>query len=643
MSEQPTLQLDGYLVGDPIRDSFGVTCRPAICETDSTQHFIKQISIPASVTQTNALLLSGAYENEAEVQAYYHSVATEICREAELLKELGESAGFLPFDQCEIIENQAVGGYIVQMQSHRHASIFDRQWTHRDAINFGLDICDALSACRDKGMLYVDLKPENVFINDSDRFCIGDLGFVSKSSLQFISLPEKYYSIYTAPEVTDAYATISANADVYAVGMMLYNIYNNGLPNSEALTPPEYADYEMWRIISKACHSDPAQRYTDPDQLHSALLEYAEQFGVPDLHIILVESGDNQEETKEEPLFLSEDENNAMLSALLKSIPDEQPPADTINNETDPSADDEIETMETDEMLAHADDLINHQLPQPVVAPTVFEVAIPETAQPDIQEEPQDEKILDQPVVTEDAQVIQETIVEDVVADDNSDVIDEPANDDAEIWDAPKKSNFKKIMIILCCISAAIALFIAGLFVYINYFFNQKIDDLTMSYTTDSVTVVISSDINDDLLTVVCTNAHGTALRSPIIGGKAHIQGLKPNTTYRINIEISGMHKLIGKTSDIFTTASVLDISDLSVVDGIWQGSVDLSFVATGSDNNSWLLRYYTDGELEQTLNFSGSKVSVTGLQSGKEYTFILEPTKDIPMTGTYRIRHAVK
>lgn len=661
MSDQTTLELDGYLIGDPIRDSFGVTSRPAIFELDGSQHFIKQVHIPASETQTNALLLTGAYTNEAEVQAYYHAVACDIFREAETLKQLGESAGFIPFDHYEIIENEPVGGYTVQMQSIRHASIFDRQWTHRDAINFGLNMCSALAACRDKGMMYVDLKPENVFLSDDDRFCIGDIGFVSMASLQYISLPEKYLSIYTAPEVNDAYATISENTDVYAVGMMLYNIYNNGLPSTEALTPAEYADYEMWKIISKACHADPAQRYKDPNQLRCALLNYIDQFGVSDLQIVKIDAEEIKDDPCEQPLFLSEDENNAMLSALLNSIPDEQPPTDSIADETESVLSDEIESIETDEMLAQADDLINHQLPQPVVAPTVFEVAIPELplledTEPTVEPEAVDingaTESLDTADMTESVEECdavtseenQESIAVEIESTQQSEqeILPDEENTD-EIWDAPKKSNFKKLMIVLCSVCAVIALFIAGIFVYISHFFNQEIEGFSLTCTTDSVTVIIASDIKDDLLTVVCTNAHGTALRAPVVNGKAQIQGLKPNTTYRINIEISGNHKLIGKTSDIFTTASILNISDLNVVDGVWQGSVDLSFVATGSENNNWIIRYYTEGELEQTLEFSGSKASVTGLQSGKEYTFILEPAKDIPMTGTYRISYTVK
>jgi acyl-CoA synthetase (AMP-forming)/AMP-acid ligase II len=89
-------------------------------------------------------------------------------------------------------------------------------------------------------------------------------------------MPDKYRSAYTAPEITDASSPINSTLDTYAVGMILYQIYNGGtLPSLDRdLEPPLYADYELAEIILKACDPDPQMRWQDPVQMGQALVAY---------------------------------------------------------------------------------------------------------------------------------------------------------------------------------------------------------------------------------------------------------------------------------------------------------------------------------------------------------------------------------
>ena len=99
--------------------------------------------------------------------------------------------------------------------------------THLEAVNLGLDLCQALAICRRAGQLYVDLKPTNVFISKGKEYRIGDLGFIPLDMLKYTSLPSKYRSPYSPPEVLDDLKTLNETVDTYAVGMILYQIYNN--------------------------------------------------------------------------------------------------------------------------------------------------------------------------------------------------------------------------------------------------------------------------------------------------------------------------------------------------------------------------------------------------------------------------------
>lgn len=630
------------LVGQPIRDSFGITCCPAISQEDGKQYYIKTIRIPASAIQASGLLLSGAYENAAQIQEYYQSIADELCKEADVMKQL-RGSGFLSCDSWELSAVENGIGYTLTLQSPRFETILDRKWTYLDAINLGLDLCNALSACRQKGYLYADLKPENIFLDEDDRFCIGDLGFLPLDSLQYTSLPEKYRSVYTAPEIDDVYASVSANLDVYALGLMLYQIMNeNQLPQGEWI-PPIHADYELWKIISTACHADPLLRYENPAQFAQALLSYLQSTGAENQPIGFVQS-EEEAVQQDDTLFLSEAENEAMLADLLSRIPDEQPPADVMDEWFEETDSDIL----TEEMLAQADELICHQLPQPVVAPAVIDVQLPQIpeAQP-VDPVPndqmpeyipqQEEPVTEHAEPDEEAQMDFPELVEPevVTEEDTSD-----DTDDEEIWDAPKKTNVKKVAVILSSIVLVLALLIGAAVVYYNLVYTQSIDELSITVHSDGVTVQLQSDANEDLLTVVCSNSYGHTVKASVDGGNATISGLIPNTTYTLQVQISGFHRLIGDTSEIFTTPDTIRVSSFTAVTDVWQGSVMLSVVATGNDR--WKVRYYADGEAEQVITFSGTGTSISGLTLGKEYTFILEAENGAPIIGTYTAKHTV-
>ncbi len=88
MSE-PTLispLLDGFTMGQPISEHDGVSCCPAIKEDTDNKYIIKIITIPATQTQFDALLLAGAYKDPADAMDYYRTVGEDVHKEAELLK-----------------------------------------------------------------------------------------------------------------------------------------------------------------------------------------------------------------------------------------------------------------------------------------------------------------------------------------------------------------------------------------------------------------------------------------------------------------------------------------------------------------------------------------------------------------------------
>lgn len=286
--------LDDFIMGDPISEHHGVRCCPALRKDSDSRYIVKIISVPASQVQLDALLLTGAYSSHSAALSYFKEMSEEITDEAEILRKLSKFEGFLPYEDYQIVPMEDAVGYDVYLLTPYKRSldryIKSKPITHLNAVNLGLDLCASMAMCRRAGFLYIDLKPSNIFVNEKNEFCIGDLGFVRLNSLKYASLPEKYRSAYTAPEIQDAMSALNSTIDIYAIGKILYEVYNDGKLPSEtenaSLSAPIYADYEMAQIILKACDPDPSKRWQDPLQLGQALVAYMQRNSVNDTPIV---------------------------------------------------------------------------------------------------------------------------------------------------------------------------------------------------------------------------------------------------------------------------------------------------------------------------------------------------------------------
>ena len=696
--------LDGFTMGQPMGEHDGVCCCPAIKEDTNKKYIVKIITVPATQVQLDALLLAGAYKDPADAMEYFRQVGEDMLKEAEFLKQLSQLEGFLSYEGWQMApitrkrlgyQIYLVGSYKRSLEKHLRRSPV----THLEAMNLGLDLCAALSVCRQAGSLYVALKPANIFVSDKKQYRIGDLGFISLDALSYTALPKKYQSPYTPPELFDPMSALNLTVDTYALGMILYQLYNDGqLPcrdkaPEEPLPSPVNADYELAEIIMKAIHPDPEQRWNDPGALGKALASYMQRNAVNDVPItphtpleirpedvVTLPKPEDDSQTVSEPAAdapaeaaapeeaadaeeLAVPEVPELVSAEEsvggEAVPDETASGDTIPEEaaseenvpdaavsdedvSDPDASEEpiltpewelavespavSDAPETSEpkqpydefagILAKAENLILHTPPEGVVLPE-----IPEEADPFA-------------FVREDSDEIDDTeIPVDPVMEDDAAPPVKKKKAEKKFADPKYKRRSKRL---ISALTFLLALCLSGLaaFWYYQNIYLQAINRILINGTRDQLTVTVDTDVKESLLRVTCSDNYGNSTSQPLRGGTAIFTDLHPSTLYTIHLEIDGFHKLVGKTSDIFTTDATTNILSFTSVAGAEDGSVMLNFTVEGEEPKEWTVRYSAENEETQEKTFDGHSVSISDLSVGKMYTFTLDAGDDLTLGG---------
>lgn len=104
----------------------------------------------------------------------------------------------------------------------------DRSLSVADCVDVAIGVTDALIACRDAGVLHLDVQPKNVYLSDGGEVRLGDFG----SSLLVEDAGDRSRLrgtlAFMAPEVFRD-RMYSERSDIYSVGILLYCLLNGGV------------------------------------------------------------------------------------------------------------------------------------------------------------------------------------------------------------------------------------------------------------------------------------------------------------------------------------------------------------------------------------------------------------------------------
>jgi tRNA A-37 threonylcarbamoyl transferase component Bud32 len=138
-----------------------------------------------------------------------------------------------------------------------------------DALRIVSQVCDALQYAHEEGIVHRDIKPENILIDRKGRVKIADFGIA-----KLLGRETKSYTLtgpwqvvgtvnYMAPEQMDDPSRVDHRADIYSLGVVLYEMLTGEIPRGRFSLPSEKADVDarLDRIVLRAMEKEPEKRF----------------------------------------------------------------------------------------------------------------------------------------------------------------------------------------------------------------------------------------------------------------------------------------------------------------------------------------------------------------------------------------------
>jgi serine/threonine-protein kinase len=142
----------------------------------------------------------------------------------------------------------------------------------KEAVEIGLQVCDALGYAHRHGVVHRDIKPENILLDSAGRVKVTDFGIARLVGVEARGWTVTTANVilgtphYMAPEAAEG-APPDPRMDIYSVGVLLYQMITGRLPVGNFEPLPGLLD----RIVRKALSPDPAKRYATAEELRRDL------------------------------------------------------------------------------------------------------------------------------------------------------------------------------------------------------------------------------------------------------------------------------------------------------------------------------------------------------------------------------------
>ncbi|MDG2125630.1 MAG: serine/threonine-protein kinase [Verrucomicrobiales bacterium] len=145
------------------------------------------------------------------------------------------------------------------------AAMGEGQLEAEQALTIVPPICEALEFAHERGIVHRDIKPENLLLGKDGKVKIADFGIAKLMGQErvdeegIVGTPR-----YMAPEQGESAKKTDHRADIYSLGVVLYEMLTGEVPQRGDVLPPSRCtgvDPKIDEVVLRALESEPGKRY----------------------------------------------------------------------------------------------------------------------------------------------------------------------------------------------------------------------------------------------------------------------------------------------------------------------------------------------------------------------------------------------
>ena len=138
-------------------------------------------------------------------------------------------------------------------------------------------LCDALQYAHDNGVVHRDIKPENILMAVDGSVKIADFGLArimgNESPQHALTATHQVMGTprYMAPEQLEGTHRVDHRADIYSLGVVIYEMLTGELPIGRFATPSSKVeiDVRLDEVVLRTLEKEPQRRYQQASQVKS--------------------------------------------------------------------------------------------------------------------------------------------------------------------------------------------------------------------------------------------------------------------------------------------------------------------------------------------------------------------------------------